>query len=199
MNLNLNSKSNLESNNHNFIKNFTDELEHALKSLNDLNNILAKKQNIYIITDIDQITGKLNLINIENCSELEIYCNYYNSKEKIPTKSEANKVYKIKMQDFKHIDLASAITIENDTIILKSKQFNFNDIKNNNVKEKLEDMYFMINNTSNSTYKVLEINNKRIFLTDTSEGGKFSISKELYPTFKIRRYIKKRKRKIRFS
>ncbi|MCI8309130.1 MAG: hypothetical protein HFJ45_02740 [Clostridia bacterium] len=72
-----------------------------------------------------------------------------------------------------------------------SQMFNFENIKNSDVKCKLEDMYFQINNTSNSIYKIVNITDERIFLTDTKEGGNFSISKEIYPDFNKGDLLKK--------
>lgn len=84
MKLSLNQNSN--QNNNEFIKNFTKKLENALQSFgnktsNNIQTFLDKSNNTYIINDIDQVTGKLNIVNLETNEEKEIYCAISTEKE----------------------------------------------------------------------------------------------------------------------
>ena len=64
-------------------------------------------------------------------------------------------------------------------------------IENKFVASQLEDIFFCLDQEKNSVYSVTEICDNKIFLTDTKEGGHFSILKEIYPDFKVGDLLKK--------
>ena len=110
MDLNLSNKNS----NNSFIENFTKELENALndfsKKTSNSINALFKENTNYIITDIDQITKKLSLVNIYSNEDIEIFCKTSTNKD--------DTAYYINKEDFKILDIASCICLENNKIKL---------------------------------------------------------------------------------
>ena len=177
----FNFLNNNKNKNDNFITEFLESLKKAVqqysKSNNSQHSNVLSKNSIYVITDIND--KKLSLTDIDSGQEKEIYVDFTKSK---------NNTYNISKEDFSLLDLGNFLTLKNNSINL------FNDsveISNEAVAAKLENMFFCLEQEKDSVFSVTEISDNKVFLTNIKEGGYFSISKEIYPDFKVGDLLKK--------
>lgn len=178
---NFNLLNNNKDKGHNLISEFLESLKEAVQEFSNFNNGKLLKtiseNSIYVITDIND--KKLSLIDINNGQEVQISASFTNSNEN---------TYNIQKEDFCHLDLGKFLTIKNNSINLLNDNI---EIENKSVAAKLEDMYFCLEQEKDAIFSVTEISDDKIFLTNTQEGGHFSILKEIYPDFKIGDILKK--------
>lgn len=177
----FNFLNNNKNTNDNFITEFLDSLKKAVEKFSNSDNTQISNNlsvdSIYVITDIND--KKLSLTDINNGQETDIYVNFTNPDEN---------TYHISKEDFSYLDLGKFLTIENNSINLLNDNVK---IENKFVAAKLEDMFFCLEQEKHAVYSVTEISDDKIFLTDTKEGGHFSIPKEIYPNFKTGDLLKK--------
>ena len=184
------NKSELKKNNSgNFLSDFTEELQNVfdnfLKNLSSIN--LNKLENsIYVVRDINDT--KLSVVNIENGKESDIYIAYSEEqKQELQNDHVASNIYKMSKEDFYSLNLGSNIEIKNSSCTPYHGEVK---IENPEAAAKLEDMYFCLEQEKYAIYSVSDISDDKIYLTDTKEGGYFSIPKEAYPDFKVGDLIK---------
>ena len=146
----------------NFISNFLSALQNSLE-----NNNSKIEGHIFVVNDVND--DKLSVIDIDNGKEFDIF------------KSEMSE------NDFYSLNLGSRITVENGKYLPFTGEF---EIKNKSVAAQLEDLFFCLDEERNATYSVTEISDDKIFLTNTQEGGHFSIPKQIYPDFKVGDLVK---------
>ena len=178
---NFNFLNNNKDKSDNLINKFLESLKEAVQEFSNFNNNnplnTISESSIYVITDIND--KKLSLTNINSGEEVEISVNFTDLKD-------TN--YNISKEDFCHLDLGKFLTIKNNSINLLNDNI---EIENESVAAKLEDMYFSLEQEKDAVFSVTEISDDKIFLTNTQEGGHFSILKEIYPDFKIGDLLKK--------
>lgn len=90
--------------------------------------------------------------------------------------------------DLNNIDLGANIIFENNKFVITDEKF---EITNLDAKAKLDDLYFNLEDEEGSLFSVKKIDDDKIYLTNTQEGGYFSISKEKYPEFKVGDILRK--------
>ena len=164
-------------NNNNKNDNFITEFLEALKnSVQKFSNSLSE-ESIYVITDIDD--KKLYLTDIDSGIETEIYVDFTDKN---------NNSYSISKENFRTLDLGKFVTVKNSSILPFTSEVK---IENKSVAAQLEDIFFCLEHEKDAVYSVTEISDDKIFLTDTKEGGYFSILKEVYPDFKTGDLLKK--------
>ena len=159
-----------------------DFLKHS--SSTSCNRLL--ESSIYVVRDINN--EKLSLVDIQSGQDFNIYV--VNSKDKIEnlhSKGILNNIYTMSKEDLYSLNLGSNITIKDGKCIPYRSEIK---IENSEAAAKLEDMYFCLEQEKNAIYSVSEISDEKIYLTDTKEGGHFSIPKEGYPDFKVGDLIK---------
>ena len=146
----------------NFITDFLSVLQ------NSVENIKSRIDgSVFVVNDIND--DKLSVVNIENGEEFDIL--------------------KLEMSedDFYSLNLGSGITVENGKYVPFTGELK---IENRSVAAKLEDLFLCLEEEKNAVYSVTEICDDKIFLTDTTEGGHFSIPKQKYPDFQVGDLIK---------
>ncbi len=164
-----------------FMKELQNIISNCIKnpSLLSSNSIVA--DSIYVIRDIND--ENLSLINIDDGKEVNIYLATSKQKmEELHSQGIFDNVYEISKEDFYSLNLGSNITIKNGKCVPYIGEVK---IKNPEAAAKLEDMYFCLDQEKHAVYSVSEISDEKIYLTDTKEGGYFSIPKEAYPDFKV--------------
>ncbi len=133
---------------------------------------------IYVVRDIND--DNLSLVNSLNGQELYI---------SITTDSSniSDNLYEMSKQDLYSLNLGSNVILKNGKCIPY-----YNDIKitNTTALSKLDDMYFSLEQEKDAIYSVVNISAEKIYLTDTDQGGHFSIPKEAYPNFEIGDLVK---------
>lgn len=176
MNIDFNSReTNLENNKeegreNDFISKFIKELGQELqKFINKNDNKELVEGTKYVVRDMND--EKASLVNIENGDEIDINA-------KLISKED--------------IDLGSAIIVKDGKYEPYDGEIQ---IKNKEAYAKLEEMYFNIEQEKGAVYSVSNITEEKIFLTDTKEGGYFSIPRNKYPNFKEGDLVKKEKGK----
>lgn len=178
---NFNFLNNNKDKSDNLIAEFLDSLKEAMQKFSNLNNSkplnTLSENSIYVITDIND--KKLSLTDINSGEQTEISLSFTDSKDT---------AYSISKDDFCHLDLGKFLTIKNNSINLVNNNV---EIRNKDVSAKLEDMFFCLEQEKDAIYSVTEISDDKIFLTNTQEGGHFSILKEIYPDFKTGDFLKK--------
>lgn len=177
----FNFLNNNNNKNDNFITEFLESLENAMQKSSNSNSTQIlnslSEDSIYVITDIND--KKLSLTDIDSGIETDIYVDFTD---------QNNNSYSISKEDFRTLDLGKFVTVKNNSVI----PFN-NDVKieNKSVAAQLEDIYFCLEQEKDAIFSVTGISDDKIFLTDTKEGGYFSILKEIYPDFKTGDLLKK--------
>ena len=189
--MNLNNFNSLNNNNEpkdNFLCNLIGSLQNTLKNFikNSHSPNFNLKESICVITDIND--ERLSLVNTKNGQDLDIYVSHSNDKtEELHSKGITDNIFEISKEDLYSLNLGS-------NIILKDGQCNLYhgeiEIKNSKAADKLEDLYFCLEQEKNAEYLVLNISDGKIYLTNTKEGGYFSILEEAYPNFKVGDIVK---------
>lgn len=158
----------------NLVSNF---LKHSSRTSSNL----LSNDNIYVVRDIKD--EQLSLINIQNGQEFDIYV--VDSKDKIDnlcSKEILDNTYIMSKEDLYGLNLGSNVTIKSGKCIPYNGEIK---IENSEAAAKLEDMYFCLEQEKDAIYSVSEISDGKIYLTNTKEGGYFSIPQEAYPDFEI--------------
>lgn len=145
-----------------FVSDFLQELKSHLNKA-ELN---IENNSKFVVTDINNNT--VSLIDISNGNELE--------------------TTDISKEDLNNLDLGSNIIFKDNKFALTNEKF---EITNRDVKLKLEDLYFCLEEENNDLFSVQKIDDNKIYLTNLEEGGYFSISSEKYPDFKVNDILKK--------
>lgn len=183
MNLNdsLNKLQHQSKNENNFLTGFLTEIQNALTNLiknSPSNNLLP--DSIYVVRDIND--EKLSIVNIEDGKESNIYIAFSKEQlEELHNKGISDNVYEMSKTDFYNLNLGSNLKISNNNCSIYYDEIK---IENAEAAAKLEDMYFCLQEEKNATYSVLNVSDNKIYLTNTKEGGSFSIPKEAYPNLK---------------
>lgn len=172
----------------NFLGNLIDSLQNTLKNFikNTHSPNLGLKEYICVITDINN--EKLSLVNIENGQDFDIYVTHSKDKtEELYSHGINDNIFEISKEDLYNLNLGSNIILKGGQCTLYHDEV---EIKNSEAAAKLEDMYFCLEQEKNAEYLVSNISDGKIYLTDTKEGGYFSILKEAYPDFEVGDLVK---------
>lgn len=175
-----------------------------------------KEEKKYVVSDISETS--ISLVDIENGDELNINIEFVNTnnnwtesngkenhshttKDKKTstikeTELDKTDTYKINKKDFLELNLTDTIKLENNQLYVSHE---YVEIKNDLAWRLLEDIYMNEEETEGMQYKVVEIKENKIYLTNyDGTGGYFSIFREIYPDLKVgdvvakhnKRYIK---------
>lgn len=176
------NKSNLNESSDGLLESFLKELKKIItnNSSPSISNKLLE-DSIYVVRDIND--ERLSLVNIENGEDFDIYI--ATSKIQISELNAngiSNNIYEMSEDELYDLNLGSNIIIKNGICMPY-----YGEIKINNPKAaaKLEDMYFCLEQEKDAQYLVSDISDEKIYLTNTEEGGYFSIPRRKYPDFKI--------------
>lgn len=172
----------------NFLDNLIDSLQNTLKNFikNSHSPNLDLKESICVITDIND--QRLSLVNIEEGQNFDIYVTHSKEQEQeLRKQGITNNIFEISKEDLFSLNLGSNLCLKNNQCTLYHGKI---EIKNSEAATKLEDMYFCLEQEKNAKYLVSNISDGKIYLTNTKEGGYFSIIEEAYPNFKIGDLVK---------
>jgi len=184
LNSKLEHNKNIEAKD-NFLSNFINELQNVMKSfIKGASSINVSDNSIYVVRDIND--EKLSLINIKNGEEIDISVIDLNG-DSLNSKDISDNVYQMSKQDLYSLNLGSNVTLKNGKC---TPYYDKIKIENPVAAAKLEDMYFCLEQEKNAIYSVTEVSEDKIYLTDTEEGGYFSIPKAAYPDFKVGDLVK---------
>lgn len=144
------------------VSGFIKELQNHLEK----NNLNIGNGSKFVVSDIND--DIVSLIDISNGNEI--------------------KTSNFTKDDLNNIDLGSNIIFENNKFVITDEKF---EITNLDAKAKLDDLYFNLEDEEGSLFSVKKIDDDKIYLTNTQEGGYFSISKEKYPDFEVGDILRK--------
>ncbi len=144
------------------VSGFIKELQNHLEK----NNLNIGNDSKFVVSDIND--DIVSLIDISNGNEI--------------------KTSNFTKDDLNNIDLGANIIFENNKFVITDEKF---EITNLDAKAKLDDLYFNLEDEEGSLFSVKKIDDDKIYLTNTQEGGYFSISKEKYPEFKVGDILRK--------
>lgn len=144
------------------VSGFIKELQNHLEK----NNLNIGNGSKFVVSDIND--DIVSLIDISNGNEI--------------------KTSNFTKDDLNNIDLGANIIFENNKFVITDEKF---EITNLDAKAKLDDLYFNLEDEEGSLFSVKKIDDDKIYLTNTQEGGYFSISKEKYPEFKVGDILRK--------
>jgi len=170
----------------NFFTNLIENLQQTISTFikNNSNGIL--ENSIYVVRDINN--EKLSLVDIENGKDFDIYV--VSSSEQISKLNEQgiyDNIYEMSKDDLYSLNLGSNIQFNAGKF---KPYYDKVEIKNPEASAKLEDMYFCLEQEKNATFSVSKVSDDKVFLTNTTEGGLFSIPQEKYPDFKVGDLVK---------
>ena len=187
--MHLNHFNNLDKNDKtkdNFFTNLIENFQETISNFINNNSKELLENSIYVVRDI--IDEKLSLVNIENGQDLDIYA--VCSPEQISKLNEQgiyDNIYEMSKDDLYSLNLGSNIQFNNGKF---KPYYDKIEIKNPEASAQLEDMYFCLEQEKDATFSVSKISDEKVFLTNTTEGGLFSIPKEKYPDFKVGDLVK---------
>ena len=172
-----------------------------------------KEEKKYVVSDISETS--ISLVDIENGDELNINLEFvnisnswtesnekenhsYTTKDKKmstieETESDKTNTYKINKKDFLELNLTDTIKLENNQLYVSHENV---EIKNDLAWRLLEDIYISEEETEGMQYKVVEIKENKIYLTNyDGTGGYFSIFREVYPELEVGDVVEKHNKK----
>lgn len=189
--MNLNNFNSINNNNepkNNFFNNFINTLQNALENFikNPSSSAIDLENSICVITDIND--EKLSLVNIYTGEDFNIYISSSIDKlNQLRNQGISDNIYMISKEDLYSLNLGSNIILKNGQCHLYQDNI---EITNKEALSKLENLYFCLEQEQDAEYLVSNISDGKIFLTNTKEGGYFSILEEAYPDFKIGDIVK---------
>ena len=150
------------------------------------NTSILEEDKIYVVSNIED--NSINVVDIENGNEVKI--NVLTSDENMLNSSND---YYMDRLDFLNLNLTDNVVAKNNKLCIN---FDKIEIKNELAWCLLEDLYCEEMETEGQQYKVVEITDNKIFLTNADDsGGYFSIYKELYPDFEVGDIVEKNNKK----
>lgn len=172
---------------------FINQLEEFINNNNPIRNNIEKDEGICVVKDRNN--EKLTVVNISNGNEFDIFISKTpRNFEKINNNKIPEKVYETSEKSFYNIDLGTNVILKGKICEIYEKNIN---IKNKTAINKLEELYFNLNEEEGNKYIVYKMEDDKIYLKG-EEGGYFSIYKQAYPEFKENdRVIRKNKRYIK--
>lgn len=191
----------------NFIRNFIEELSEYLqnnkktdtdtdridKFNNEIQQYYDEREKIKTTTPLEEnktyvISGiydnRLQVVDIDNGNEIEIFASTGDKElDKFNSDEIQSRTYAIDRKEFLNLRLT-------DNIVLNEGKLNTNtdkvEIKSDLAWRLLVDLYDGIKTTNGQKYKIVDIKDNELYLTNADgSGGYFPIYKELYPDFQI--------------
>ena len=155
----------------------------------ELNNNIEKNEGICVVKDRNN--EKLTLVDISNGDEFDIFITKSPKNFEKINNEMVEKIYETSEDSFYNIDLGTNVILKNKNCEIYEKDIN---ITNKTAINKLEELYFNLNEEEGNKYIVYKIEDDKIYLKG-DEGGYFSVYKQSYPEFKENdRVIRKNKR-----
>lgn len=210
---------NLNSNNSfsNFVNNFINELSNYLQSLKDkkqnnqsvdsvykemqeyyderekiMNTTNLEEDKTYVVSGIRD--NAIKVVDIENGNEIKVYISTDSETlDKLNSNGIYDRIYQIDKSGFLNLNLTDNIIMKDNKLYSNSEKI---EIKNNLAWRLLSDLYMGERETEGMRYKVAEVKENKVYLTNADgSGGYFSIHKELYPDFEVGDIVQKNNRK----
>lgn len=210
---------NLNSNNSfsNFVNNFINELSNYLQSLKDkeqnnqsvdsvykemqeyyderekiMNTTNLEEDKTYVVSGIRD--NSIKVVDIENGNEIKVYISTDSETlDKLNSNGIYDRIYQIDKSEFLNLNLTDNIIMKDNKLYSNSEKI---EIKNNLAWRLLSDLYMGERETEGMRYKVAEVKENKVYLTNADgSGGYFSIHKELYPDFEVGDIVQKNNRK----
>lgn len=157
-----------------------------------MNTTKLEEEKNYVVSGIRDNTIKV--VDIENGDEIKIYVTTDNeSLEKLKNERIYDKIYAMDKSEFLNLNLTDNIIMKDNKLYSNSEKI---EIKNNLAWRLLSDLYMGERETEGKQYKVEEIKDNEVYLTNADgTGGYFPIHRELYPDFKVGDIVQKNNRK----
>lgn len=148
----------------------------------NMNVIKLKEDKTYVVSDISD--NSINVVDIENGDEIKVYVSTDDENmKKLNNDGIFNKIYKMDKTEFLNLNLTDNIVMKENKLYSNSNKI---EIKNNLAWRILSDLYMGEKETEGKQYKVTELKEDKVYLTNADgTGGYFSIHKELYPDFEV--------------
>ncbi len=136
----------------------------------------------------------IKVVDIENGNEIKIYVTTDNeSLKRLKNEGIYNKIYAMDKSAFLNLNLTDNIIMKDNKLYSNSEKI---EIKNNLAWRLLSDLYMGEIETEGKQYKVEEIKDNEVYLTNADGTvGYFTIHRELYPDFKVGDTVQKNNRK----
>ena len=136
----------------------------------------------------------IKVVDIENGNEIKIYVTTDNeSLKRLKNEGIYNKIYAMDKSAFLNLNLTDNIIMKDNKLYSNSEKI---EIKNNLAWRLLSDLYMGEIETEGKQYKVEEIKDNEVYLTNADGTVRyFTIHRELYPDFKVGDTVQKNNRK----
>ena len=169
---------------------FINQLEEFIKDNNPIRNNLEKDESICVVKD--RKNERLTLVNISNGDEFDIFiAKSQKDFEDLKNNKIFENIYGTSEKSFYNIDLGTNIILKDGNCEIYNKEIT---IKNKTAMNRLEELYFNLNEEEGIKYIVDKIENDKIYLKG-EDGGYFSIYKQAYPEFKENDKVIRKNRK----
>lgn len=157
-----------------------------------MNTTKLEEEKKYVVSGIRDNTIKV--VDIENGNEIKIYVTTDNeSLKRLKNEGIYNKIYAMDKSAFLNLNLTDNIIMKDNKLYSNSEKI---EIKNNLAWRLLSDLYMGEIETEGKQYKVEEIKDNEVYLTNADgTGGYFPIHRELYPDLKVGDIVQKNNRK----
>ena len=166
-----------------FVSNFMQELSNSLRERKNehIQTKVLKEDTIYVINGIQN--EEIGVVNIENGEEFDIYIATDKSMlQALQEKGIHQNIYEMSKKDFYPLELGNKLQLEDGILFPYTGEIK---IKNDIAWEKLEDLFFNLEQEEGRTYVVTDISGNKIYMEDTDNQGHYEVYQELYPDWKM--------------
>ena len=163
-----------------FVSSFLQELSHSLFNNKQINSSL-QEDTIYVVNGIQD--EELSIVNIKNGEEFDITIVLQDmEKEPIFNQKNHSLVCAMKKEDFYPLELGNKLVFQEGILLPYEGEIH---ITNNDAWDKLEDLFFNLEQEEGRSYQVTNIVDNKIYMEDNENQGHYEVYQELYPDWKI--------------
>lgn len=183
----------LQNNNNERIANLNKEMQEYYNEREKImNTTKLEEEKTYVVSGIKD--NSITVVDIENGDEIRVYIST-NDEELRELNGDGiyDRIYMMNESEFLNLNLTDNIILKDNQLYSNSEKIK---ITNNLALRLLEDLYMQERQTEGQQYRVTEIKDNKIYLTNSDgTGGYFPIHKELYPEFEVGDIVQKNNKK----
>lgn len=175
------------------IDDFKKQIEAIRKEQHTSSTTTLEEDTVYVVNGIEN--EEISVVNTVNGDSLDIYiATNENVRDDLHQKGIQDNIYSMSEDDFYRLELGSNLIFQDQILSPFEGEI---EIENDIAWDKLEDLYFNLEQEEGRTYQVTDISDSKIILHDTENNGQYEIYRVLYPDWEIGDLIIRENKKYR--
>lgn len=175
------------------IDDFKKQIEAIRKEQHTSSTTTLEEDTVYVVNGIEN--EEISVVNTVNGDSLDIYiATNENVRDDLHQKGIQDNIYSMSEDDFYRLELGSNLIFQDQILSPFEGEI---EIENDVAWDKLEDLYFNLEQEEGRTYQVTDISDSKIILHDTENNGQYEIYRVLYPDWEIGDLIIRENKKYR--